>query len=196
MKELLAIALVTDLLTAIVVLRSEIKDFLWAHPWWHSFLVALPAIALPVLAYFELRHSSEANRLRVEANRLRSELNTERNKHLQQIAKNTERPITQAERNAQRLREHLRANVTVTEAHGGNWGNAPEVVEVSEDNIVTLFTPRGYSSSSAWCIRVHCGDLEITDIPHGSCPLRLKILKRHGDTVQLGEITKWEDRKA
>jgi hypothetical protein len=36
--------------------------------------------------------------------------------------------------------------------------------------------------------------LEISDIPQGACPLRLKVLKRYGPDVQLGEITKWEDR--
>lgn len=59
---------------------------------------------------------------------------------------------------------------------------------------MTLFVSKGYSSSNAWCVKVHCGDLEITDIPQGSCPLRLKVLKRYGDTVQFGEITQWEDR--
>ncbi len=207
MKQVFAIAAVTVWVFAFVLLRSAIKDFLWAHPWWHSFLVAVPTIALPILAYFELRHSGEANSLRNEANRLRAEANVlhgriasltaeldaERNKHLQQIANNTKKPITQAERNAETLRKHLRANVTVSEGQGG-WSSTPEIVEVSDDNIVTLFTPRGHSSSAAWCVKVYCGDLEITDIPQGSCPLRLKVLKRYGADVQLGEITKWEDR--
>jgi len=60
---------------ALVLLRSAVKDFLWTPPWWHSFLVAVPAIALPILASFELRHSGEANTLRAEANRLRAEAN-------------------------------------------------------------------------------------------------------------------------
>jgi hypothetical protein len=68
-------------------------------------------------------------------------------------------------------------------------------VEVSDDNIVTLFMPLDYSSPKAWCVNVHCGELEITEIPQGSCPLRLKVLKRYGPrVVELGEITKWEDR--
>ena len=71
----------------------------------------------------------------------------------------------------------------------GNWGNTPEIVEVSDDNMVTLFTPRGYSSSSAWCVKVHCGELEISEYPQGSCPLRLKVIKRYGPDVHLGEIT-------
>jgi hypothetical protein len=207
MKRVFAIAAVAALVLALILLRSDIKDFLWTHPWWHSFLAAVPTLALPILAYFELRHSGEANALRIEANSLRAEANVlqgriadltaeldaERNKHLQQIANNTKKPLTQAERNADTLRKHLRAKVTVSEGRGG-WSNTPEIVEVSDDNIVTLFTPRGHSSSAAWCVRVHCGELEITDIPQGSCPLRLKVLKRYGPDVQLGEITKWEDR--
>jgi hypothetical protein len=208
MKRVFAIAVVVELVFVIVLLHSAIKEFLWTHPWWLSFLAALPEIALAIFAGFELSHSGEANTLRFEANVLRAEANrlqdriasltaeldAERNKHLQQIAKNTEKPVTQAEKNADTLRKHLRAKVTVSEEHG-DWGNiTPEIVEVNDDNIVTLFTPRGYSSSTAWCIKVHCGDLEITDIPQGSCPLRLKVLKRYGNVVQLGEITKWENR--
>ena len=200
MKRVIAFAAVAALAFVLIVLHSAVKNFIWTHPWWHSFLLALPAIALPILAYFELRHSGEANRLRVEAINLRRQiailtgtLDAERNSHLRHIAKNTEKPITQAERNADTLRRHLRARVTVSEAHG-NWAGTPEIVVVSEDNVVTLFTPRGYSSSSASCAGVHCGDLEITEIPQGSCPLRLKVLKRYGPNVDLGEITKWEDR--
>jgi hypothetical protein len=207
MKRVFAIAAVTAWVFVLVLLRSAIKDFLWTHPWWHSFVVGLPTIALPILAYLELRHSAKANALRAEANglraeanalqdqigTLRAELDAERNMHLQQIADNTKKPVTQAEGNAATLRKHLRASVTVSEERGG-WGTPPEIVEVSDDNIVTLFTPRGHSSSAAWCVKVYCGDLEITDIPQGSCPLRLKVLKRYGADVQLGEITKWEDR--
>jgi len=207
MKRVFAIAVVAELVIVVILLHSDIKDFLWTHPWWHSFLVAVPEIALPILAWFELRHSEEANTLRTEANEhraeanrlqdqiasLTAELDDERNKHLQQIARNTEKPVTQAERNANALRKHLGATVTVSEGQGG-WGNTPEIVEVSDDNIVTLFSPRSPSSSRAWCVKVHCGELEITDIPQGSCPLRLKVLKRYGPDVQLGEITKWEDR--
>jgi len=206
MKRAFAIAAVAELVVVVVLLRSAIKDFLWTHPWWHGFLISVPTVALPILAYFELRHSGEANTLRTQTNGLRAEANVlqgriadltaelgaERNKHLQQIAKNTEKPVTPAEKNANTLRKHLGAKVMVSEERG-NWGDTPEIAEVSDDNIVTLFTPRSYSSSSAWCVKVHCGELEITDIPQGSCPLRLKVLKRYGPDVQLGEITKWEE---
>jgi hypothetical protein len=169
---------------------------------------------VPVLAYFELRHSGEANDLRSEANRLRAEeirlqdmigeleaekaqhlghiaeLEKERNEHLAQIATNTQRPQTEADVNAGIFRKHLRARISVSEGQGV-WSDSPEIVDVN-NNIVTLFCPRN-SSSLAWCTQAHCGDVEITEIPDGSCPLRVKINKRHGPNVQLGEITKWED---
>ena len=171
-------------------------------------LAVLAAIALPVLAFFELHHSGEANTLRAEANRLRAEANdlqdqigsltaelaAERNKHLQQIAKNTQKPVTQAERNAETLRQYLGANVPVSEGKGV-WGTTPQIVDVNDNNVATLFSPYSPSSSIAWCVQVHCDDLEITEIPQGSCPLRLRVLKRYGADVQLGQITKWEDRR-
>jgi len=207
MRRAVVIAAIIGWVFALILFWPDIKDFLWTHPWWHSFLVAIPGIAVPILAWFELRHSAEANALRADANRLRAEanvlqdqigqltveLNAERNAHLQQIAENTKKPVTQAERNANILRRHLGANVAVSEGQGG-WPTAPEIVEVSDDNIVSLFTPHGYSSGRAFCVNVHCDDLEIIEIPQGSCPIRLKVLKRHGDPVQLGEITKWADR--
>src|SRR5947207_4076835 len=100
MRRPLAIAAVLGTIFVPLRLWSDIKDFLWTHPWWHSFLVAVPAIASVILACLELRHSGEANTLRAEANRLRAEANElqnqigeltarlaiERNEHLQQIA--------------------------------------------------------------------------------------------------------------
>jgi hypothetical protein len=207
MKRAFAIFAVAELTVVAVLWHPEIKDFLWVHPWWHSFLVSLPAIAVPVLAAFELRHSAEANLLRASANDLRAkanvlrdqnaklaaQLDAERNEHLQQIARNTEKPVTLGERNANILRKHIGASVVVSEGQGG-WPNPPEIVEVSDDNTVTLFTPRSYSSSLAWCVKVRCDELEISEFPQGSCPLRLKVLKRYGPDVRLGEITKWADR--
>lgn len=192
-----AISSLVALAFAAFMLRSDIRGFLWVHPWWQSFIAALPAIALVVVACLELRHSGEANRLRAEANELQDrigELEAERNIHLQQIAENTKKPVTQAERNAATLRQHLRAQVAVVNRDDSTWSRTPEIVEVSDDNIVSLFTPRGPTSSAAWCVRVNCDELEITDIPQGSCPLRIRVLKRYGTDVQLGDITKWEDR--
>jgi len=196
MNRVFAISAVAALLILAVLLHTSIKDWLWVHPWWHSAIVALPTIALAIFAYFDLQHADEANTLRGEANILRgriADLEEERNHHLQQIAENTRKPATQAERNASILLKYLRARVKVSEGQGG-WGDAPEIVQVSDDNIVTLFTPRGGLTTAAWCVRVRCDELEITEIPEGSCPLRIKVLKRYGQDVQLGEITKWEDR--
>jgi hypothetical protein len=174
-----------------------------ARPLWQDLLVAVPTIALPILAYFELRHSGEANSLRTEANRLRTvanalqnriaELEAERNEHLQEIARNTKRPVTQAERNAETLRRHLRSQLSVVNRDDSIWSGTPEIVDVS-DEIITLFMPRSHTSSSAWCVQVHCNDLQITAFSQGSCPLRIRVLDRYGPVIQLGEITRWEDR--
>jgi hypothetical protein len=192
-----------SLALVLVLFHSETKEFFSSHSWWEDALVALAGIAVPVLAYFELRHSGEANELRREANVLRAdalrlqetigELEAEKARHLAQIAVNTQRPMTQAQRNADILRRHMGACVSVTEGQGG-WPSTPLIVEVSDANIVTLFTPSAGSNPQAWCVQVDCGELEIADIPHGSCPLRLHVRRRYGPNVQLGEIARWEDR--
>jgi hypothetical protein len=192
---------------AIVFLFSDTVKVLATRPWWEDFIVALATVAVPILALLELRHSAEANTQRREANderrrandlreengRLAAELDDERNKHLEQIAANTRRPLTPAERNAETLRRHLGACVSVTEGTGG-WPSTPLIVEVSDANIVTLFTPSAGSNPQASCVQVDCGELEISEIPHGSCPLRVHVRRRYGPNVPLGEITRWEDR--
>ncbi len=75
MRRTFAIGAIAELCVAIAVLHSEIKDFLWTHPWWHSFLVLVPTIVVPVLAALELGHSKEANRLRAENLRINEESN-------------------------------------------------------------------------------------------------------------------------
>jgi hypothetical protein len=176
-----------------ILLHTEVKDWLWEHPWLHSFIVAIPTIALAVFAYLDLTHSEEANDLRRENLRLTEELDTERNKHLQQIADNTKRPMTDAERHAKLLSKHIRQSVSVSEGSGSNWSATPEIVEV-KNGIVTLFTAKGFNSSSALATMVRCEDLEVIEMPYGSCSIRLRVLKRYGDDIKLGEITKWEDR--
>ena len=81
---------------AVILLSSEIKTFFSSHNWWLDTLVALAGIAVPVLAYFELRHSGEANELRRQANEHRAEANrlhdvigkleAEKSQHLAHIA--------------------------------------------------------------------------------------------------------------
>jgi|SRR5215469_261728 len=97
MRRVLAIAAVSVLVVDLIVLHSAIKDFLRTHPWWHSLLLAVPTIALLILAYFELRHVGEINGLRAERNGFRAEamglkrrvgnltaeLDAERSKHVQ-----------------------------------------------------------------------------------------------------------------
>jgi len=226
MNRAIAIAAVVALLLPAALLHSSVKDFLWAHPWWHSFLIALPAL---VLAGLELYHSGEANRYRAEANNervranslsaeannLRAEANdlrerantlqahnldlaatldTERNEHLSRIAEHMKKPTTKAQKNADILRRHLRACVAVSSAAGG-WPNPPEIVDVSDDWVVSLFTPKGYSSGSAFLVRVDCNEVEITEYPKGACPIQMKVNAQYGPIVPLGEITKWEDRQ-
>lgn len=193
MKRSFAILSVAILILVAISLHSSIKDFLWAHPWWHSFLVALPAL---LLGYLEWRDSTEANSLRSQANDLRTERNrlqTELNNQIQQIAKQMKRPPTLAEKHAAKLRDHLRKTVPVKE--GNNNCGPFEIVDVNDDNILTLFKRSDFSSSSAFSIQAECRDLEIVDIPPGRpSPLVLTILKRYGTAVHWGNITKWEDR--
>jgi hypothetical protein len=199
---LFATCFLAALVLIVVLFHSAIKDFFSPHSWWVDALAVLAAIVVPVLAYFELRHSGEANQLRREANDFRAvanrlqcrvaELEEEKTSHLGQIAANTQRPASQADRRAAILRQHLRTTVAVSESKGiGAWAS-PEIVEVRDDNVVALFSPHSSSSGAARCVYVHCDDLEIVEPPSGS--LQLKVLKRYGDTVPLGEITKWEDR--
>lgn len=150
MKRILWIAAVIAIVLVGIVLHSDIKDFRWTHPWWQSILAALPTVTLAALAYLDWHDSGKSN---AEANILRGRIATleaERNQHLQKIAQNTEKPISQAEKNANLLRKHLGTSVSVTEGEG-YWGKNPEIVEVSDEDIVTLFTPGG-PSSVAWLL--------------------------------------------
>jgi hypothetical protein len=188
---------------AVILLYSDVVKVLAARPWWEDLIVAVATVAVPILALLELRHSGEANDLRREANVLRAdalrlqemigELEAEKTGHLAQIAANTQRPVTQAQRNAETLRRHIGACVSVTEGQGG-WPSTPLIVEVSDANIVTLFSPSAGSNPQAWCVQVDCGELEISEIPQGACPLRVHVRRRYGPNVPLGEITRWEDR--
>ena len=198
MKRALALAAGFVLVVVIVLLHTPAKDWLWTHPWWHSFIVAVPTLALAIIALIELKHSEDANVLRDEANELRrqtilltEQLGIEQNKNLQRIAENTTRSTTQAERHAAVLCKYLGQPASVS-LKGGTWWGTLQIVEVKDD-IVTLFAP-GSQGSSAVCTMVHCGELEVVEIPHGSCPVRIQVLKRYGPDIPLGEITKWADR--
>jgi hypothetical protein len=213
-RKAILISMVVAWLVAVVLLFSDVVKILESRPWWVEFLVALATIAVPIVAVLELRHSAEANRLRGEANDERRKANdlradalrlqetigkleAEKAGHLAQIAANTQRPVTQAQRNADVLRRHIGACVSVTEDYGsrqGSWPSTPLIAEVSEANIVMLFTPSAGSNPQATGIPVDCGDLDVVDIPQGSCPLRLHVRRRYGSSINFGEIRRWEDR--
>jgi len=185
---------------------ETIRLFLWTHPWWHAAAVLIPPVL--VAAFFswrELSHSAKANRLRQESKAAvariaelqneRNELERQRNSLMEKIAENTKRPLNQAERNALKLRKYIRKTAQVSEGNGHWDAMGAEIVDVSEDNVLTLFVPAEYSSSVAFAVYVHCDELQIVEEPVGSCALQIKILKRYGNTLQLGEIRKWDDRR-
>jgi len=206
MKRAFAISVVAELSIALLLLHSDIKDFLWTHPWWHSFLVLVPTISVPILAALELVHSREANRLRADLGKrvarigeLQTELNTlqdERNKSLNKIAINTERRLSEADRNAAVLRKYLGKSAQVTEG-ANSWGSMGAVVaEVNDNNIATLFVPSGFASSQAFGQRVRCDKVQIVEEPVGSCPVQIHILERYGGPTSYGEAKSWEERSA
>ena len=68
---------------AFLVVYPDIDSFLERHKWWQTILAALPIIIGAMLAYFELRHSGEANEHRAQTNRLiekANEFRTEANR--------------------------------------------------------------------------------------------------------------------
>jgi len=190
MKSALVIAALVWSLLLALLLQTSIKDWLCTHPWWHAFLVALPGIVAGGIGLLELRHSSEANELRRQNNELREMLDSERNQHPQDIANHTKPQPTAAERMAAKLRDYIGQSATVSEGKGV-WGTSIQIAEVSDDCIATLFSPAGYSSTQAWAVNVHCNDLELVSM---GGELRLRVNKRYGDTMDLGNLKRWEDR--
>jgi hypothetical protein len=225
MRRVIAISVLAEFCIAMLALHTEIKDLLWTHPWWHSFLVLIPTIAVPGLAILELTHSNEANRLRgenirvgEEANRLRDDANVlraeqtkhvakitelqqelnklqaERNASLGRIAANVARAPTEAEINATILRKYIGKYAKVTEG-AGSWGSMGAVIaEVNQNNILTLFVPSGFSSSTAFGQRVRCDRLQIVEETVGSCPVQIHIVERYGSPTHYGEAKSWEER--
>jgi hypothetical protein len=215
MRRVVAIAVIAEFCIAALLLSNDIKNFIWTHPWWHSFLVAMPGIAAPILAYLELRHSGEANKLREEANAqrerantlqeeqnksvqqiadLKKELDAERNKHLQQIAANTQRPLSEAEVNARILKKYMGKRAEITEK-GSSWGAMGAIVaEVNENNVLTLFSPAGYHTSRAYGQPVKCDKLHVVEVSVGACELKIDIIERYGTHTDYGEAKSWEER--
>lgn len=205
-----------------IMLYSLLKDAQWPLFSFKGILAMLPELGL-VFEAFELEHSAKANEMRSEANDLREEANnlrdqanqireernalaaennelkrqldTERNQHLAAIATHVQRPQTRAEVNAARLRTFIGSPVVVFNADDSRWGNTPNIVDVSNQNILTLFQP-ARNGSRAFAVSADCNDVELTEVPQGACPIRIKINRRYGADLHLGEITRWEDRNA
>ncbi len=221
MRQVLQVFLGIVAIVSGIMLYNLLRDAQWAHSWLKSTLVMLPELGT-VIAVFELHHSAKANELRNERNdlakannelvdvrnalaeennkladeynELQRQLQRERNEHLAEIARQMQRPPTLAERNAAKLRQHLGAQVAVINRDNSRWGIPPQIAEVTDANIVALFLPM-QRGAQATVTHANCEDLEIIEIPQGGCPLQIKVNKLHGSLVQLGEITKWEDRK-
>ena len=128
--------------------------------------------------------------MRRQNNELRKTLDSERNQHLQDISNHTKPQPTAAQRMAAKLRGYIGQNATVSEGKGV-WGSSIEIAEVNDDCIATLFSPASYSSTQAWAVNVHCNDLELVDM---AGQLRLRVNKRYGDTMDLGNLKRWADR--
>ena len=125
---------------------------------------------------------------------LKKELDAERNQHLQQIAVNTQRPLSESEINARTLRKYLgqRASVSEGDTHWGAMGAI--IAEVNDNNVLTLFVPAGYSSSQAWGQPVRCDKLHIVEVPKDGCAVQIKVIERYGTHTTYGEGKSWEDR--
>jgi len=213
MRRVLQVFLSTVVVVSGVILYNLLRDAQWAHSWAKTILVTLPEIGT-IIAVFELHHSAKANELRIERNELAEANNSlaaannelaeennelqrkfqaERNEHLAEIARQMHRPQTAAERNASKLREHLGSPVLVLNNDNSRAGT-PQIAEASGGNIVALFQPTQHGSQAS-VIYADCEDVELIEIAQGACPLQVKVRKRYGSPVQLGEITKWEDRR-
>jgi hypothetical protein len=138
--------------------------------------------------------AGENNMLVEQNNRLQRELQSERNEHLAEIARQMQRPQTEAEINAGKLRQHIGSPVVALNSDNSRWGGEPLIAEVTGDNIVAFFHP-AQQGSQAFVVYADCKDLDVIEIPIGACPLQVKVNKRYGNFVQLGEIKRWEDRK-
>jgi hypothetical protein len=207
-----------------VLFFTHLKSWLCENAWFHSALVDGPAVVVAILAWRELGHSREANKRREElveelngtktelgkqteeakkANDLRKENNdlARRNAELterlatsqQRIADNLEPKPTRAERNASILQNHMRKNASVATERMVNLPTPYELVEL-KDGVLTLFSPASQNGTSAIYRRVDCEDLSIDENPHGGCAIRINVTKYQGLPVDLGQVTKWEDR--
>ena len=200
-----------------VAFHTALKGWLCEYAWFHSALIDGPALALAIIAWRELDHSGEANEERRKLNLKVSELTEQANRaneyraernelekqnvalrgelaaSTQRIADNLKRPPTRAERNAATLRNYMRKLASVSQE--GTQPIGYEIVEISEDNIVTLFLVRGAHSTRSFSNLVDCGEMTIEETQQGGCSLRIHINKFIGQPRDWGEVTRWEDRQ-
>lgn len=134
------------------------------------------------------------NKLAEEYNELERQIQTERNAHLAEIARQMQRPQTVAQRNAAKLSQYLGSPVVVSNSDNSRWGGGPQIAEVSGENIVAIFQP-AQPGSQAYVVYADCENVEVIELQQGACPVQIKVNKRYGDSIQLGEIKKWEERK-
>jgi len=165
MRKLLQLAMLIVVAVSLPMIYNLVRQAHWEIEWWKAVLLILPDIGT-VIAIVELNHSAEANELRGERNRLAEsnneicdqrirlaeennrlqqqlqDLQTERNEHLAQIAKNMQRPQTEAEIVAAKLRQHLGSPVVALNSDNSRWGGGPLIAEVTDENIVAEDVPR------------------------------------------------------
>src|SRR5260370_41097592 len=174
-----------------ILLHTDAKHWLDEHSLLQTLFIDGPAVIMAIIAFGELRHPGEANEERRKANTYRGQRNAieketielrrqnlilteqvgfEQNRNLKLIAENTKPAVTKAQRHAEVLRKYLRQMPSVS-LHGEKTHPvALEIVEDTDDDIVTLFSHPGQNSSRAYYNRVDCGDLTVDEMPHGSCP--------------------------
>ena len=121
-------------------------------------------------------------------------LQEEQNKSLQQIAANTQRPLSEAEVNARILKKYIGKRADITE-NGSSWGSMGAIVaDVNENNVLTLFYPAGYHTSRAHGQAVKCDKLRLVEVPVGACELKIDVIERYGTPTDYGEAKCWEER--
>jgi hypothetical protein len=198
--------------------HTALKGWLCEYAWFHSALIDGPAVALAIIAWRELDHSHDANVERRRLNEKISELTEEASRanefrsqrneleeqnvtlraqlatSTQQIAENLKRVPTKAERNAEVLRKYKRKMASVSQEGERSAPMALEIVEVDQDNIVTLFSAAGQQGTRAFYNKVDCGDLTVDEMPLGGCSVRVNVVRYQSQPVDLVQAQKWEDR--
>jgi len=141
----------------------------------------------------------ERNRLQTDLNKSQVDLNklqAERNESLGQIAANTTKVLSEAEKNAAKLLKHIGETAYVTDSNGGSWGGMGAIIGEVKDEIVELLICAGSSSSRATGNFVRCDKLHLIESPMGGCTVKITVLERYNGTVDYGEAKTWAEAKA